>query len=153
MAQAKRIEIPRVKRYTRADLETALALVSEVMAHSKTILRDDPGCDGRSLTLADVDNAAALAACARIVHSRAENLCNGYSDGRGGYSTEREEADTRRADRAAAKARAILAQEYGDLGITLSTGGDPRGACFYLQFPLTQRHNTWGGAETGWAVS
>ncbi len=144
---AKETWIPRAKRFTRDDVETALALVAERADRAR--LDEEPML---SMTARDVDIAAALASCARVVLSRAENLCNGYSDGRGGYSTEREEADTKRADRAATKARAILAQEYPGVGITLTTGGDPRGACFYLHFPLTKRYNGFGGEESGWAV-
>jgi hypothetical protein len=61
-----------------------------------------------------------------------------------------EEADAKREARAVKRATAILAQVAP--GVTLKTGGDPRGACFYLHLPHTEAHNTWGGKESGWAV-
>lgn len=129
------IDIPAAKRFTREDVETALALVGELNA--------TPGGSPRSLTVRDVDAAVALASCARIAHRIAENECNGYRD----QATE--DADARRLESVRVKTRKILAT-IGLPGVNFSVGGDPRGACFFLHFPHTKRQNTWGG---GWAVS
>lgn len=121
--------LPEAKRFTRDDALTAMVILEE----SKI--------GGRFLDVLDL--AAALAGCARIVHNVAENACNGYRH------EEDEKRDERREARAIAKAKAWLDPH----GIKLRTGGDPRGACFFLMTPETGRANTWGGAESGWAVT
>lgn len=122
-------DLPRAARFTRDDLLTAQVILEE----SKV--------GGRFEDVMDL--AAALKSCATTVHRVAENACNGYrNDGD-------EDRDNRREARAIAKAEAWLKPH----GIELRTGGDPRGACFYLKTPKSGRHNTWGGAESGWAVT
>lgn len=153
---AKPVTIKQVKRFTRDDVTTAIVLVEEINAAPVSALMVKAKAEAvppsavvlpppRVLHTRDLDAAAALAACARVVHNVAENQCNGYRwEGA-------EEADEKRRARAVKRAEAILAERYP--GVTLSTGGDPRGACFYLHLPTTRRHNTWGGEETGWAVT
>jgi hypothetical protein len=138
MAKAEPFTPPRAKRFTREDAETALVLLEESRAGLGFIRSAD-----RLHILDALDAAAALSGCARIVHSVAENACNGYR-----HEAD-EKADERREARAVKRAAAILAPY--EVGFT--TGGDPRGACFYLKTPRSKRHNTWGGAESGWAVT
>lgn len=120
--------LPRAKRFTREDVETAMVILEE----SKI--------GGRFPDVLDL--AAGLRSCAKIVHNVAENECNGYR------FEDHEKLDQRRNARAVAKAEAWLKPH----GIKLRTGGDPRGACFYLMTPKSERSNTWGGKESGWAV-
>lgn len=119
------------KRFTRDDVETALVLLAES--------RTKP--EAHAL-LAALDTAAALASCARTVHAVATNACNGY------HQEWQEAADEKREARAVKRAQKLLAP----WGVKFKTGGDPRGACFYLKTPRSERHNTWGGKESGWAV-
>jgi len=141
MAQAKPYTPPQAKRFTRDDAETAFILLEESRAGIDYALAGDSGTPRRSIMDA-MDAAAALATCARAIKHIAENACNGYR------RDEDEAADAKREAATLKRAAAIL-EPYG---VKVRTGGDPRGACFYLMTPKTRAHNTWGGAESGWAV-
>lgn len=149
-ATPKPANIPQAKSYTRDEVQTALALLDEMKTAALRAAPASPhkatmigGHKGREVMDA-LDAAHALTLCAKVVHRVAENACNGY------HYEAQEKADERREASAIKRATAILAQVAP--GVTLKTGGDPRGACFYLQLPHTQAHNTWGGKESGWAV-
>lgn len=131
----KPFKVAQAKRFTRDDVETALVILEESTAGGKFI-------DA-------LDAAAALAGCQRILKREAEAACNGFADYRGNWSDALEKASEARADRAAKKVAAILAP----YGITASTQGDPRGAVLYLKTPKSERANSWGGKESGWAVT
>lgn len=136
------------KSYTREQVQTALVLLDEMKAAAKAAA---PASPHKATTAAPhtewemliaLDTAAALSACARAVHRVAENACNGY------HYEWQEEADQKAEARAVKRAAKLLAP----FGVEFTTGGDPRGACFYLKTPKSERHNTWGGKESGWAV-
>jgi hypothetical protein len=133
---AKPIQVPRAMSFSRGDAETALVLLEESTA------------GGRFIDALDV--AHALAICARNVKRECEAACNGFSDGRGQWSEELEKASAKREERAKLRAIALLDQNFP--GISFTAGGDPRGSCFYIKTPKSGKHNTWGGAESGWAV-
>lgn len=124
-------KLKQAARFTRDQVETALVLLEE----SRTPL------DSRFLMTA-LDVSAALSGCARTVHRAAVNACNGY------HYEWQEEADKKAEARAVKRATKLL-EPYG---VAFKTGGDPRGACFYLRTPKSERSNTWGGKDSGWAV-
>jgi hypothetical protein len=148
----KPANIPQAKSYTRDEVQTAFALLDEVKTAAAATaplpalphkLTAPAAHTGREVMDA-LDASHALTLCAKVVHRVAENACNGY------HYEAHEKADERREASAIKRATAILAQVAP--GVTLKTGGDPRGACFYLHLPHTEAHNTWGGKESGWAV-
>lgn len=155
MAQAETLKaatIPQAQRYSREEVDTALVLLNEAKyaaakpAKARGWAGKPPAAvahNGREI-MAALDAAHALAVCARTVHRVAENACNGYR-----HEAD-EKADERREASAVKRATAILAEVAP--GVTVKTGGDPRGACFFLHLPHTRAHNTWGGEESGWAV-
>ncbi len=96
----------------------------------------------RDEVFAAVEAAETVAAGARVLDAVNTNECNGYRD----PATERR--DARNAFRALVKIEAALA----DYGVGFQRGGDPRGSAIKLMTPHTKRYNTWGGAESGWAV-
>lgn len=96
----------------------------------------------RDEVFAAVEAAEIVAGAARLLDAVNTNECNGYRD------TDTERRDARNAFRAVVKIDAALA----DYGVGYQRGGDPRGSSIKLMTPHTKRHNTWGGAESGWAV-
>jgi hypothetical protein len=153
---AKPIQVPFARSFTREDVQTALVLLAETKAAAKAAAPASPHLSRleaphteREFTAA-LDVAHALAILARAIKRECEAACNGFSDGRGQWSETLEKASAKREERAKARAIALLDQNFP--GLSLGMGGDPRGACFHIKTPHTQRHNTWGGAESGWAV-
>jgi len=99
------------------------------------------------LTAAVLD-AAKLESFQRQLRAVNERQCNGYTNGRGDWDQETEDRDIRRADRVELQARELAAR----YGVAVSVQGDPRGSALHIKTPKTQRYNTLGGAESGWAL-
>lgn len=90
------------------------------------------------------DYAPLLARDAGIIKRIEEAFC----------SIEMSEKETARLERRAELAEKRIHKVAKSLGITATTGGDPRGCCAYLHFTYAEHkpHNSWGGEENGWGL-
>lgn len=100
-------------------------------------------------------DAAKLESLQGRLRNYAERQCNGYSGGYRGaaYPTqamadEAEARDEAQAEKLRGKALAILSP----YGVKAHFNRDPRGSAIKLATPKSGQYNTFGGAETGWAV-
>lgn len=89
-----------------------------------------------------------LTRIARQLRTIYERRCNGYSDGRGGWSDEAELRDNRRHDRLIFTAAATI-EELNGKGAHLETQGDPRGAALHLWFDGHPSHHS---PDTAFAI-
>lgn len=126
----------------------------DTLTAALVLLREAGGEDQTARILDAVRTVRRLEALEKRLRVVAVAECNGY------YGPERlrgappawgdaEQADAdARTAKLAAKAEAV-AHPYG---VKLKIGGDPRGSQLRLMTPLSGRYNTWGGAESGWAL-
>lgn len=93
-------------------------------------------------------DAAKLESLQGRLHAIGERQCNGYQT----WDHKWDEAASNRDERLEEKLIKTLESILAPYGVKAKTGGDPRGSAIKLQTPVTKRHNTWGGAEDGWAI-
>jgi hypothetical protein len=101
---------------------------------------------GKPFSVATASDAMAavlvLSGLAKTLKAVAEADCNGFRD-----DLEREVAE-----KTAARALKKAARTLEPWGVDFLTEGDPRGSQLRLKTPKTGAANTWGGAESGWAL-
>lgn len=92
------------------------------------------------------DYASRLVRDAGIIKRAEEAFC----------SIEMDERTTKDLERRMELAEKRIERVAKALGMTATTGGDPRGCCAYLHFTYLgedqKPHNSWGGAESGWGL-
>jgi hypothetical protein len=93
-------------------------------------------------------DAAKLESLQGRLHAIGERQCNGYST----FGHKWDQAAADRDERLEEKLNKTVESILAPYGVKAKTGGDPRGSAIKLQTPKTGRHNTWGGAESGWAI-
>lgn len=126
------------RKITMDTLEAALVLLGEGKAPRPEFTLQTPALRTAFAVREAVKTINDLEAVERRLRRIGEKYCNvGLS-----AADERRQALLERAAREIVK----------PWGVKLILGGDVRGSQVRLACPKSQRHNTWGGQESGWAL-
>lgn len=93
-------------------------------------------------------DAAKLESLTGRLKAIAVRQCNGYQT----WDHKWDQPAADRDERLEAKLTATVESILAPYGVKAKIGGDPRGAVVYLMTPKTERHNSWGGRESGWGL-